>query len=154
MRRRESSVESKRKAKEVHWFMRGIGRDSSMQRAIEQKGECCRYDREAAMLRRSVYLSPRDPPVQLLRSVPKQLDLDEQAHEGLHSVPATEPERRPQSALLCRRSKSRVNHGRMSKIPPVSCAFRRRAGMLDEADQGPLLLQWPHEKHDVGFLTH
>ena len=73
------------------------------------------------MLRRSVYLSPRDPPVQLFRSVPKQLlDLDEQAHEGLHSVPATEPERRPQSALLCRRSKSRVNHGRMSKIPPVS----------------------------------
>jgi tetratricopeptide (TPR) repeat protein len=62
-----------RKAKEVHWVhARHQERLDDLQRVMEQKGGNYRYDREAAILRRSVYLSPRDPPVKLIPGVRMQ----------------------------------------------------------------------------------
>ena len=111
-----------RKAKEVHWVQaRHQERLEEMQRVMEQQGEDYQYNREAAMLRRSVYLSPRDPPVKLMHGVPCHLRVGVnasgrgdaeggmEAKEALSSSP-----KRNMSGLPARRAKSASLHRRTS----------------------------------------
>ena len=69
-----------RKAKEVHWVhARHQERLAEMQRIMEQQSTSdYQYNRDAAILRRSVYVSPTDPPVKLIKGVTKNIEGEKQ----------------------------------------------------------------------------